>query len=97
MFRRPGGTVANHKSAKKRARQALKRRDRNRHDRSEMRTAVKNVRTAVESGDAEGANSALKLAESTLRRASSKGLVHWKTASRRISRLSKATHKVASS
>lgn len=89
--------MANHKSAKKRARQALRRRDRNRHDRSDMRSAIKKVRLAVESGDAEGASSALKLAESKLRRASSKGLVHWKTASRRISRLTKATHKVATS
>ena len=89
--------MANHKSAKKRARQALKRRDRNRHDRSEMRSAIKNVRVAVEAGDAEGASNALKLAESKLRRASSKGLVHWKTASRRISRLTKAANRIASS
>jgi small subunit ribosomal protein S20 len=88
--------VANHKSAKKRARQALRRRDRNRHDRSEMRSAVKLVRTALEAGNAEAATGALKQAESKLRRASSKGLIHWKTASRRISRLTKATNRVAS-
>ena len=88
--------MANHKSAKKRARQALKRRDRNRHVRSEMRTAVKKVRSAIEAGDGDGATTSLKQAESLLRRASTKGLVHWKTASRKISRLTKATNKVAS-
>ena len=88
--------MANHKSAKKRARQALKRRDRNRHVRSEMRTAVKKVRSAIEAGDGDGATTSLKQAESLLRRASTKGLMHWKTASRKISRLTKATNKVAS-
>ena len=87
--------MANHKSAKKRARQALRRRDRNRHDRSEMRTAVKKVRAAVDANDSEAAAGALKLAESKLRRASSKGLIHWKTASRRISRLTKAANRIA--
>jgi len=88
--------VANHKSAKKRARQSLRRRDRNRHDRSEMRTAVKRVRSAVESGENEAARSALTSAESQIRRAATKGLIHWKTASRRISRLTKATNRIAS-
>ena len=87
--------MASHKSAKKRARQALKRRERNRGARGEMRTAVKKVRTAIDADDAEGAAGALRRAESLLRRASSKGLIHWKTASRRISRLTKATNKVA--
>lgn len=87
--------MANHKSAKKRARQSLRRRDRNRHDRSEMRTAIKRVRSAVETGDGAAASDALKSAESRIRRASSKGLIHWKTASRHISRLTKAANRVA--
>jgi len=87
--------VANHKSAKKRARQALNRRERNRHDRSEMRTAVKRVETAVAAGDTEAAGGALKDAERKLRRASSRGLIHWKTASRRISRLTRASNRTA--
>ena len=86
--------MATHKSAKKRARQAVRRRERNRHDRSEMRTAIKRVRTAITDGDAEAVGSALKSAESRIRRASSKGLIHWKTASCRISRLTKASNRI---
>ena len=88
--------MANHKSAKKRARQALKRREHNRHGRSEMRTAVKHVRNAIAAGDGETATASLKQAESLIRRASTKGLVHWKTASRKISRLTKAANKLTS-
>lgn len=86
--------MANHKSAKKRARQALKRRERNRGDRSEIRTAIKTVRTAIDAGDGETASGALRQAESLLRRGTSKGLIHWKTASRRISRLTKAANQI---
>ena len=86
--------MANHKSAKKRARQAVKRNARNRGDRSEIRTAIKKVRSAIEAGDGETAAGALRQAESLLRRGSSKGLIHWKTASRRISRLTKATNQL---
>jgi small subunit ribosomal protein S20 len=87
--------VANHKSAKKRARQSLRRQTRNRHARSEMRTAVKKVRVAIDAGDSQAAGGALKDAERKLRRASNTGLIHWKTASRQISRLAKATNRAA--
>ena len=87
--------MANHKSAKKRARQSLRRQERNRHDRSEMRTAVKRVRVALDAGDSQAAGGALKDPERKLRRASSSGLIHWKTASRQISRLAKATNRAA--
>ncbi len=87
--------MANHKSARKRARQAVRRQERNRHDRSEMRTAVKRIRTALDAGDSQAAAGALTDAERKLRRASNLGLIHWKTASRRISRLAKATNRLA--
>lgn len=86
--------MANHKSAKKRTRQSLKRRERNRHDRSELRTAVKQVRTAVSAGDAEAATAALRRAEKLLGKASG-GILHWKTASRQISRLTRATNSLS--
>ncbi len=82
--------MANHKSAEKRARQALKRRDRNRAVRSEVRTSVKAVRQAVEAGDASNAQARLRVAERTLRKAASKGVVKRETASRSVSRLAKA-------
>jgi small subunit ribosomal protein S20 len=83
--------VANHASAKKRARQTIKRTARNRNIRTNVRTCVKRVRTAVESGDAGAAKKALIEAISRIDGAVSKGIYHRKTGSRYISRL---THQV---
>jgi len=82
--------LANHKSAEKRARQALKRRNRNRLIRGSVRTRVKAVRKAIEAGDAATAQSELRLAEREFRKAASKGSLKKTTASRSISRLAKA-------
>jgi small subunit ribosomal protein S20 len=82
--------LAQHKSAKKRARQSLKRRDRNRHITTTLRTAVKKARKAFEGDDAEATQSAVRSAEAHLRRAASKGVIPAKRASRQISRLAKA-------
>lgn len=82
--------MANHKSAEKRARQALKRRNRNRLIRGSVRTRVKAVRKAIEAGDAATAQSELRLAEREFRKAASKGSLKKTTASRSISRLAKA-------
>ncbi len=82
--------MANHKSAVKRARQALKRRDRNRAVRSEVRTEVKNLQSAIASGDATKAQSQLRVVEGKLRKAASKGVYKKTTASRSVSRLAKA-------
>ena len=82
--------MATHKSAKKRARQSLLRRARNRDKRSRVRRAIRLARAAVESGDSAAATSAMRQAESLLRRASSKGVLHRKTVSRQVSRLAKA-------
>ena len=82
--------MATHKSAEKRTRQALRRRARNRYQRGRARSAVKQARAAIGSGDAEGAAQAVRNAESLLRRAASKGVIHWRRASRQISRLARA-------
>ncbi len=79
--------VATHKSARKRARQAIKRRTRNRDLRTRTKGAVKRVRAALEANDSEGAQSSLRTAESILRRAASKGALPKKRMSRLISRL----------
>jgi small subunit ribosomal protein S20 len=82
--------LATHKSAVKRARQALRRRARNRQVRSHLRSAVKDARTALESGPRDGAAEALRTAEGVLRRAASKGVIPKKRASRQVSRLARA-------
>ena len=91
----PEDPVANHKSAKKRARQDLKRRARNRQVKSQVRGAVKNFRTVIEGGDVGKTVDALRAAERELRRAATKGVIPRTRASRRISRLSKAKNRQA--
>lgn len=86
--------MANHKSAKKRARQALKRRARNRGVRSEVRTTVKALRDSIQSGDAAEAQTRLRAAERNLRKAATKGVIKRETASRQVSRLAKAVARV---
>ncbi len=79
--------MPNIKSAKKRARQSEKRRVRNKHQRSGMRTVVKSVVSAIEAGEKETATTALKVAVPALDRAVSKGLIHKNKAARQKSRL----------
>jgi small subunit ribosomal protein S20 len=100
MFRPPNPTIgelplAQHKSARKRARQAVKRRAHNRGIRSSVRTGVKSAHTAIESGDGEATTAAVRLAEGLLRRAASKGVIPKKRARRQVSRLAKRAHRAA--
>ena len=88
--------MANHRSALKRHRQSLKRRARNRTIASSARSAVKKVRTAAASGDAEDTAQAVRSAESLLRRAASKGVLPRARVDRQVSRLSKLTHSLKS-
>jgi small subunit ribosomal protein S20 len=86
--------VANHASAEKRNRQRIKRTLRNRSIKSSVRTLVKRVRDAVAGKDKAAAATALKSAIVALDRAASKGVFHPKAASRTVSRLSAAVHKL---
>jgi small subunit ribosomal protein S20 len=79
--------MAQHKSAEKRARQTKRRTQVNRARRSRVRTAVKNVESAVAAGKKEEALAALKAAQPELDRGVSKGVVKRNTASRKLSRL----------
>ena len=81
--------MANIKSAKKRILQTERKSEVNRGRRSDMRTQVKLVEKAIESGDVVAAEEALKTAEPKLMRSAQKSLLHRNTASRKISRLSK--------
>ena len=82
--------MANIKSAQKRVRQAEKRRKVNLARKTDLKTAVKKVLIAIESGTpADKLKELMKSAEVKLSRAKGKGLLHAKTASRKISRLAK--------
>ncbi len=81
--------MANTKSAKKAARQTVRRTAVNKTRRSAMRTEMRKVEEAIASGNKEAARAALKDAEPVIARSAQKGVVHRKTASRKVSRLSK--------
>ncbi|GMU11203.1 MULTISPECIES: 30S ribosomal protein S20 [Corallococcus] len=85
--------MANTKSAEKRHRQSLKRRARNVNVRTTVKDAVKSAREAIASKDGTKTTDALKAASKTLNKAASKGVLHKRTAARRISRLAKAAAK----
>jgi small subunit ribosomal protein S20 len=87
--------LANTRSAEKRNRQAQKRRQRNVHVRTTVKSAVKKLRDAMGSGDAGTAQTALKQAVRELDRASTRGVLHKNAASRKISRLTRAVAKAA--
>ena len=79
--------VANLKSSKKRARQALKAREHNRPIMSGMKTQIKKVLTAVEEGKVEDAQTHLRLATSLIAKTKNTGMIHPKQAARRVQRL----------
>ncbi len=79
--------MANIKSAKKRAKQAVVRNLRNTGQRSMLRTAVKKVLKALEANDATGAQTAFATAQPILDRFAARGLIHKNKAARHKSRL----------
>ncbi|MGR8934785.1 MAG: 30S ribosomal protein S20 [Gammaproteobacteria bacterium] len=79
--------MANTPSARKRARQAEKHRVHNSAQRSNLRTFIKKVIAAVETGDAEKAQAAFKTAVPVIDSAVNKGLIHKNKAARSKSRL----------
>ena len=81
--------MANHKSALKRARQAESKRLRNKTTKTRVKNVVKEVRTAVGENTADQISSNLNAAKSTIDRAAKKGVIHKRTAGRKISRLTK--------
>ena len=85
--------MANTKSAEKRNRQAQKRRARNVNVRTTVKDAVKNLRETLTSQDAGKTADAFKSAASRINKAASKGVIHKRAASRRISRLAKAVNR----
>ena len=87
--------MANHKSAKKRARQTIKRTERNRFYRTRIKNLTRAVREAVESGDQEKAIAALKNANKNIHSYVNKGILKKNTAARKVSRLSKIVNSMS--
>jgi small subunit ribosomal protein S20 len=79
--------MANTTSAKKATRKIARRTAINKSRRSHMRTSLRDVEQAIAGGDRAAALSALKAAEPQLMRAAQKGVIHKRTASRKVSRL----------
>lgn len=87
--------MANHKSAEKRNRQSQIRRLRNKSNRSRMKSAIRKIDEAVVAGSADEAREALKQAIPVIAKTASKGTIHKKTASRKISRLTKRVNRMS--
>ncbi|MSS64454.1 30S ribosomal protein S20 [Velocimicrobium porci] len=87
--------MANIKSAKKRILVNRTRAERNKAIKSKVKTAIKKVDSAVAANDKAAAETALHDAIVEISKATSKGVFHKNTASRKISRLSVAVNKIA--
>ncbi len=87
--------MANTSSAKKAARQMLRRTEVNKSRRSAMRSSVRSVEEAIKSGKKADAVAALKAVEPVLARTGQKGIIHPKTASRKVSRLTQRVKAMA--
>lgn len=80
--------MANTSSAKKAVRKIAARTEVNKSRRSRVRTFLRKVEEAIDSGDQGAAKTALNAAEPEIQRAAQKGVYHRNTASRKVSRLS---------
>ena len=87
--------MANHKSAIKRHRQSIKRRDCNRSAKAAVRTALKQASAAASSSDKAQAQKLAREAESMMAKASKKGLFHKATLARKISRMQSKINKAS--
>ena len=87
--------MANIKSAKKRVLVSQAKADRNKSARSKVKTYIKKVESAVAAGDKAAAQAALVAATTEIDKACTKGVYHKNTASRKVSRLSKAVSAMA--
>jgi small subunit ribosomal protein S20 len=86
--------VANHKSAEKRNRQSQVRRIRNRSNKTRMKNAIKAVDSAIATGAQADAVAALSIAIPVIAKTATKGTIHKKNASRKVSRLTKRVNKM---
>jgi small subunit ribosomal protein S20 len=79
--------MANHKSAEKRVRQTERRNEVNRRNRSRLRTEIKKLRAAIDTGNVEEAKTLLTETISVIDKSIQKGVIHRNAAARYKSRL----------
>ena len=79
--------MAHHKSAKKRILQNEKRRIRNRHIRTTLRSALKKFDQSLETQNAEELKTLTEKTISIIDKAASKGVIHPNKAARHVSRI----------
>ena len=87
--------MPNHKSAEKRVRQSEKRRVINRSNRSKVRTYIKKLRAALDSGKSEDVQNVLPEVMSVIDKSVQKGVMHKNAAARYKSRLTVKANQVA--
>jgi len=81
--------LANHKSALKRARQNEIRRIRNKSVKTRVKNIIKDLKLAIDGKSKEAVPEKLNAAKSAVDKAAKKGVIHRRTAARKISRLSR--------
>ena len=89
--------MANHKSALKRNRQNEKRNERNKTRRSKIKNAIKGVLLQIEEKSVEGAQISLKEASTIISKNAAKGVIHKRTASRKVSGLARKVYQLSTS
>lgn len=87
--------MANIKSAKKRILVSRANAERNKAIKSGVKTSIKKVYAAIDANDKEAAKAALVEATATIDKATSKGVYHKNTSSRKVSRLAKSVNGMA--
>ncbi len=87
--------MANHKSALKRIRQNAKRNERNKNFRTLVKTVSKKVVAEAQSGNKDQALLELKRAEKVIAKVGGKGILHSRTASRKISSLTRLVNRAS--
>ncbi len=87
--------MANIKSAKKRILVTRTKTERNKAIKSGVKTAIKKVYAAIESGNKDTAKAELNAATKTIEMAATKGVYHKNNAARKVSRISKAVNEMA--
>jgi small subunit ribosomal protein S20 len=88
--------LANHKSAIKRARQNELRRLRNKSVKTRIKTIVKDVRSPAGEISDEDMSAKISTVQSAFDKASKKGVIHKRTAARKVSRLTKLKNSASS-
>ncbi|NVM22205.1 MAG: 30S ribosomal protein S20 [Desulfobacterales bacterium] len=87
--------MATHKSAIKRAKQNKVINFRNKSNRTRVKNVIKHIRAAINEKSAENAQAALATAIPIIDKAAKKGAIHSRTASRKISRLTKQVNAIS--